>query len=131
MGAFPRPLDSRAPSPDKDSFPSRPDRLITNMFEDPLQVDSQHYSLEFENDHVRALRIRYAPGEKSVMHGHPPSVAIVLTDGRVRFSFPDGRVRERDVRAGDVHWNPAGEHQPENIGDAPLELVLLELKQAT
>ena len=101
------------------------------MFEDPLQVDSQHYALEFENEQVRALRIKYAPGEKSVMHGHPPSVAVVLTDGRVRFTFPDGRVSEHDVRAGDLHWNPAGEHQPENIGDERLELLLIELKQPT
>lgn len=101
------------------------------MFEDPLQVDSQHYSLEFENDQVRALRIRYEPGEKSVMHGHPASIAVVLTNGRVRFTFPDGRVKEHDVRAGDFHWHPAGEHQPENTGGDPLEVLLVELKQAT
>lgn len=100
------------------------------MSDDPLQVDSQHYNLEFENEHIRALRIKYAPGEKSVMHGHPASIAVVLTNGRVRFTFPDGRVTEHDVRAGDFHWHPAGEHQPENIGGEPLEVLLVELKQA-
>jgi hypothetical protein len=34
---------------------------------DPVKVDSKHYSVEFENDKVRVLRIKYGPGEKSVM----------------------------------------------------------------
>ena len=44
--------------------------------QDPAIVDSRHYKVEFENEKVRVLRIKYGPGEKSVMHGHPPSVAM-------------------------------------------------------
>jgi quercetin dioxygenase-like cupin family protein len=99
------------------------------MPSDPIQVDPQHYSIHLENEHVRVLRVQYQPGHQSVMHYHPNSIAVVLTDGRVRFMFPDGRVRERDVKAGDIHWHPAGEHCPENIGSTPLEVVLIELKR--
>lgn len=45
------------------------------MAQDPVKVDPNHYMVDFENDDVRVLRIRYAPGEKSEMHGHPKSAA--------------------------------------------------------
>ena len=47
---------------------------------DPISVDPKHYKVEMENDQVRVLRISYGSREKSVMHGHPNSVAIFLTD---------------------------------------------------
>ncbi len=38
---------------------------------DPIQVDRKHYTVEYENDAVRVLRVNYGACEKSVMHGHP------------------------------------------------------------
>jgi hypothetical protein len=52
--------------------------------DDPVRVDPKHYHVEFENDRVRVVRIKYGPGEKSVMHSHPESVAVGLTDAPVR-----------------------------------------------
>ena len=95
---------------------------------DPVKADPSHYKVEFENDRIRVLRIRYGVGETSVMHSHPESVAIVLSNGRVRFDFPDGRHRETDVKTGDVHCHPAGEHLPQNLGDTALEVLMVELK---
>jgi hypothetical protein len=37
---------------------------------------------------VRVLRIHYGPHEKSVMHEHPNSVAVFLTDGQVKWKTP-------------------------------------------
>ena len=31
--------------------------------QDPIAVDAKHYSVEFENDKVRVLRIKYGPRE--------------------------------------------------------------------
>jgi quercetin dioxygenase-like cupin family protein len=95
---------------------------------DPVHVDSKHYKIEAENDHVRVLRVRYGPHEKSVMHGHPSCVAVFLTDNHGRFTFPDGRTEERNWKAGESMVMPAEEHLPENLSDHPLELVLIELK---
>jgi len=47
---------------------------------DPVKLDAKHYKVELENDRVRVVRIRYAGHEKSVMHGHPASVAVFLAD---------------------------------------------------
>ena len=98
------------------------------LAQDAVKVDSKHYKVEFENDKVRVLRIKYGPHEKSVMHHHPENMAIFLTDGQVHFTMPDGKVVEAPVKAGTTQWNAAGEHLPENVGDKPFELILVELK---
>ena len=100
--------------------------------QDPVEVDPAHYAVEFENDHVRVLRITYGPGEKSVMHYHPAATAVFLTDQDVRFTFPDGTSEQAPpAGAGEAVWTPAGKHLPENVGDEPLELILVEVKAAT
>jgi len=91
-------------------------------------VDRTHYKVEFENKQVRVLRINYGPHEKSVMHGHPATVAVFLSEGRARFTFPDGKTEERSWTAGQSLFIPAENHLPENLADKPLELVLIELK---
>lgn len=95
---------------------------------DPVSVDAKHYSVEVDNEKVRVLRVKYGPGEKSSMHSHPPLIAIMLTDSRLRFTYPDGRTEEISGSAGQILNMPATDHLPENIGDQPFEGVLVELK---
>jgi quercetin dioxygenase-like cupin family protein len=99
------------------------------MAQDPLKVDAKHYKLEFENDQVRVLRITYGPHEKSVMHEHPDALAIFLTDGQAKFTLPDGTTQAPAMKAHMTMWTPAGKHLPENTGDKPFELVLVEMKK--
>jgi quercetin dioxygenase-like cupin family protein len=96
--------------------------------QDPVKVDPKHYTVVFENDAVRVLRIRYAPGEKSVMHAHPDSVAVFLTDHKNKMTLPDGTAQVMSGKGGDAQFTPAGQHLPENVGDKPMELILVELK---
>ena len=99
--------------------------------QDPVKVDPKHYTVEFENDAVRVLRIHYGPGEKSVMHSHPAAIAVFLTDSNNKMTFPNGKSEMSSVKAGEVQITPAGEHLPENVGDKPMELILVELKSQT
>jgi quercetin dioxygenase-like cupin family protein len=85
--------------------------------------------VEFENESVRVLRIHYGPGEKSVMHDHPASVAIYLTDVETSMTTPDGKTTPMKGKAGSVASTPAGAHLPENTGKNALELILVELKE--
>lgn len=96
--------------------------------QDPVKVDPKHYTVEFENDTVRVLRIHYGPGEKSVMHSHPEAIAVFLTDSNSKMTFPDGKSEMNSVKAGQVQMTPAGAHLPENVGNKPMELILVELK---
>ena len=100
------------------------------MADDPAHVDSGHYSVELENDHIRVLRVRYGPGEKSEMHWHPAHIAVSLTDAHIKMHFPDGESQDLVLKAGDVIEAPAGDHLPENAADAPFEAVIIEVKAA-
>ena len=101
---------------------------FTAMAQDAVKVDPKHYKVEQENSQVRILRIHYGPHEKSVMHEHPASVAVFLTDGDSKFTTPDGKTTESHFKAGQIMWEDAGKHLPENTGDKPFELILVELK---
>lgn len=96
--------------------------------QDPVTVDSKHYSVVFENDQVRVLRIKYGPHEKSVMHYHPDAVAVFLKDAMVKMNLPDGTTADAGGKAGTTIWTPAGKHLPENVGKKPFEVILVELK---
>lgn len=96
--------------------------------QDPTVVDSKHYTVEFENDQVRVLRISYAPGEESVMHEHPTGVAVFLTEGKTEMKLGDGTTIEDISKSGEVTWVSPGKHLPKNIGDNKSELILVELK---
>lgn len=95
---------------------------------DPVKVDAKHYTVEFENEKVRVLRVKYGPHEKSPMHSHPEIVAICLSPHHSRHIFSDGRVQDMHGKPGDVFHLDKTEHAPENVADSPMELILVELK---
>ncbi len=98
------------------------------LAQDPVKVDPKHYSVVLENEHVRVLKIHYDAHEKSVMHEHPGAVAVFLTDGDVKFTMPDGKTQEMHPKAGTAQYTAAGKHLPENLGDKPFDVMLVELK---
>lgn len=101
---------------------------ISAMAQDAVKADPKHYTVEFENDQVRVLRIRYGPHEKSIMHSHPAGVLVQITDLNTRFTLADGKTVERHGKAGQVLESEAGTHLPENLSDQPFEGILVELK---
>ena len=92
-------------------------------------ADPKHYTVEFENDKLRIIRIKYGPGEKSVMHSHGPNVAVFLTSNAARFTLPDGTSVDATTEAGVAQYSDAEEHLPENLSDDTLEVVLVEMKE--
>jgi quercetin dioxygenase-like cupin family protein len=98
------------------------------LAQDAVKVDPKHYKVEFENASVRVLRIKYGAHEKSVMHRHPNAIAIFQTDGRMKFTYPNGKSEERDGKAGQAIWTPATRHMPENPTDNDVEVLLIEIK---
>jgi quercetin dioxygenase-like cupin family protein len=94
----------------------------------PRTGGSESLQSGVENDRVRVLRIKYGPGGKSVMHGHPALVGVFLTDGRFLFTYPDGKSEEIEGKAGQVLFFDAFAHLPENLSDRPFEGIAVELK---
>ena len=101
---------------------------IPVIAQDATKADPNHYKVEFENSRVRVVRAKYGPHEKSIMHSHPDLVAIFLTNGRIKFTYPGGKTEERDMKAGTSLFTPATKHLPENITDSDIEIILVELK---
>ena len=96
--------------------------------QDAVKVDPQHYTVVSENDQVRILKVHYGAHEKSVMHSHPATVAVFLTDAKGQFAFPDGKKQDFDVKAGQAQYQDAATHLPENTGDKEMDLIVVELK---
>ena len=96
--------------------------------QDAVKTDPKHYSVISENDQVRILRVHYGAHEKSIMHSHPNSVAVYLSDSTGKFTLPDGKTQDITTKAGEAQFTPAATHLPENTGDNPLDLIVVELK---
>jgi quercetin dioxygenase-like cupin family protein len=64
------------------------------------------------------------------MHTHASrGVAVLVSGGRFEISYPQGAARTDDVQAGTVRWiDPGTTHALKNVGDAPIEIVDVELK---
>lgn len=113
----------------EDARTAQPQPAAEQEHPDAVAADPDHYSVEFENDAVRLLRIRYGPGESSAMHHHPANCAIFLSDQPATFELPSGDVEEAEPAAtGEVSCVDAETHLPTNAGEGELELILLEFK---
>lgn len=101
----------------------------TTYGEEATVADPKRYKVEFENDKVRVIRVTYGPHEKSVMHTHGPNVAVFLSDSTVRMHLPDGSSVDIVAEAGNTEWAENEEHQPENMTDQSMQVILVEIKE--
>jgi beta-alanine degradation protein BauB len=94
---------------------------------DPVVIDPQHHTVEFENEHLRVLRERREPGNFP-MHGHPDNVQVLLTDCNATLRTADGRTQTIFAKAGDVRWRAATQHEGVVLGGTPVEQIVVEMK---
>ncbi len=94
---------------------------------DPAVSNPDHYCVVFENDRVRVLEYRDAPGDRTTPHEHPDSVMYTLSSFRRRLHSGD-MTRDVEMAAGTTNWLPAQQHSGENIGDTPTHVLFVELK---
>ena len=103
---------------------------------DALVAAPDHHRVLLENDRVRVLDTRIAPGERTPVHTHQWSaVHSILSWSAFVRRDADGAVLV-DTRAADsapkppaVLWGePLGPHSLENVGSTPLHVISVELK---
>jgi quercetin dioxygenase-like cupin family protein len=94
---------------------------------DPVAVDPQHHTIEFENEQIRVLRERREPGNIP-LHGHPDNVQVPLTDWKVTLTTADGKTDTVIGKAGEVRWRPATQHKGAVLSEKPVEQILVEMK---
>ncbi len=96
---------------------------------DPLKVDPKHYKMEFENTQVRVFRVKLGPKEAIPLHEHALNrVVTYLTGQKVKVTTVDGKSEVSEHKAGDVSWGGPAKHTEENLSNAPLEVLVVELK---
>ena len=91
---------------------------------DAVTADSKHYTVEFENDIVRVLRVRLGAGDSTLRHAHTAYCAIELSDSSLK--EPNGPTS--DSKAGQVFCGDATSHAPTNVGKALAESIVVEFK---
>jgi hypothetical protein len=92
--------------------------------QDAVTADSKHYTVEFENDIVRVLRVRLGAGDSTPRHAHSAYCAIELSDSSLKEG--DGPISES--KAGQVFCGDATSHAPINVGKALAESIVVEFK---
>ncbi len=97
--------------------------------QDAVQTDGDKYKVMLENECVRVLDYRDAPGEKTHQHTHPAFVLYALSPFKRTLTLPDGKVLTREFKEGDVMWSPEQTHIGENIGQTPTHVLIVELKK--
>jgi quercetin dioxygenase-like cupin family protein len=98
------------------------------MAQDAVTVAPHAYKVMQENDRVRVLEFRGKPGDKTAMHSHPSAVGIAITDGKFRFTSPDGQSIEAELKAGQTIYHDVIEHTTEVLGTSEAHVVIVELK---
>src|SRR5512146_3290297 len=96
--------------------------------QDAVTADAAHHKVEFENGQVRVVRYSIAPNDTTAKHEHPAGIQIMLTDHNGRITTPDGKTNEAHGKAGTVAWRNPVTHTVQNIGDKPIEGILVEPK---
>ena len=98
---------------------------------DMVKLNPDACKVEVDNEYVRVTRVNLPPHGKLAMHSHvSPNVVIYLTGGPGRTTTADGKSEEATIPPGTVRFNQPAEHSNENLGDKPIEAVVIELKTA-
>lgn len=97
---------------------------------DAVAADPARYSVLYENEIARLIRVTYPAGARSVMHSHPAGCAIFYKDAALKMTSPSGEARTYEYRAGDVTCGDAHGHIVENAG-RDTEFVQVHLQNRT
>jgi len=96
---------------------------------DPLRVAPKNFTLVFENDQVRVLRLKLGPRQSVPMHEYTLNHMVVcMTDLDARMTSPEGAAEVARHKLGDFSWSGPSRQKIDNLSDKPLETVVLELK---
>jgi quercetin dioxygenase-like cupin family protein len=85
--------------------------------------------VEFENDQIRVMRSSVGPHQKTPMHSHASRLGVTITKNEVRVFLPTGTSTTATRGAHEYFWSEPVTHQVENVSDAPLENIEIELKR--
>ena len=90
---------------------------------------------QFENAEVKVWKSLVLPNNPLPLHRHEhPRVIIALSGGTMKILEESGHSESHDWQTGHAYWLPANapgtRHQDVNVGDQPIEVMVVELEKA-
>lgn len=100
------------------------------MTDDAAVVAPDAYKVVFENNQVRVLELRMAPGDKTEPHAHPNMAVVMVEGGTFLFGGPhaSSTPARLEIPSGTFSYQPADHHTTENVGSTSVHGFLIELK---
>ena len=103
---------------------------------DALSQAADHHDLLLDNDKVRFLDTRVAPGARTAVHAHqwPAALYVLSWSDFVRYDAAgnvllDSRTLARRPEPGEALWAPPiGPHYVQNVGSSELRILAIEVK---
>ena len=96
---------------------------------DIVRVASTHVRVDFENDRTRVLRLTLGAGESIPLHDDRAGVLVCIAGCRIRFTMPDGKTQDVELKAGETRWLPDARRVTRNLADGPVEMLYIESKR--
>ena len=96
---------------------------------DIVRVASTHVRVDFENDRTRVLRLTLGAGESIPLHDDRAGVLVCIAGCRIRFTMPDGKTQDIELKAGETRWLPDARRVTRNLADGPVEMLYIETKR--
>jgi quercetin dioxygenase-like cupin family protein len=104
---------------------------------DAMAVSQANHRVILENEHVRVLDTRVAPGERTAIHCHewPAALYVLSWSDFLRYDehgtvVLDSRQIDPRPGPGDALWGaPLVPHCVENVGKGDLHIIAVELKR--
>jgi beta-alanine degradation protein BauB len=89
---------------------------------------------QFENEDVKVWKSVVLPNQPLTMHRHDhPRVIIALKGGTMKIVDQGGTAEEHIWETGKAYWLPANppgsQHADVNVGDQPIEVMVVELEK--
>jgi len=90
---------------------------------------------QFENDDVKVWKTTVLPNAPLEMHTHDhPRVIVTLSGGTMKIAYEDGTSELHKWDTGKAYWLSLEEgkkrHADANVGTKPVEVMVVELKNA-
>jgi len=96
---------------------------------DSTEIDPSGHRVVLDNEHVRVLEVRSAPGEQLAMHHHPTRLVVAIGPYRLRTVDASGTESIIYRRPGEAIWVEGEEHEAE-ILIGPTHVIEVEVKSA-
>lgn len=99
-----------------------------------MSQSKTYRKLQFENEYVRVWKTVISPSQPLEMHKHSAGrVLIGLKGGKIQRVEDDGTLTDMDLETHKAYWQTAdphsgGMHGDVNLGDEPVEIMVVEMK---